>query len=557
MYPEYMMESIKKVEQTRAKRLEMVKKHGKMIFPKMSEEEREYILSNFHPDYKEDARRVVNVGPNKGEKLTTEISDLLESYSRVQFEKLDLSKPDFETDVLIIGAGSAGMSAALIASEQGANVLIATKLRLGDANSMMAQGGIQAADQPDDSPAIHYLDVIGGGHFDNKPELVRALVMDAPKSIKWLEELGVMFDKNPDGTMAVKAGGGTSRNRMHSARDYTGAAICKTIRDEVYNRPDKIRYIEYTAAVELLTNENGEVNGAVLYHLENKQYSVVKAKSVVLSTGGFGRLHIRGYETTNHYGATADGIVMAYRAGAKLLHMDTVQYHPTGAVFPEQIVGFLCTEKIRGLGAQPVNKNGELFVYPLEPRDIEASAFIRECVERGNGVKTPSGLQGIWLDTPLIELINGEGTIEKMLPAMLRQYHRFNIDIRKYPMLVYPTLHYQNGGIEINDRSETNIPGLYVAGEASGGVHGRNRLMGNSQLDIIVFGKRAGLHAAERALQIKDAGKLGYEHVKKYNQEVKALGVPEEKVSPMVLPDYIPDHVKAKLLQSRYNGTLI
>ncbi len=557
MYPDYMMESIKKVEQTRAKRLELVKKHGKMIFPKMSEEERESILSNFHPDYKDDARRVVNVGPNKGEKLTTEVADLLESYSRVEFEKLDLSKPDYETDVLVIGAGSAGMSAALIASEKGASVLIATKLRLGDANSMMAQGGIQAADHPDDSPTIHYLDVMGGGHFDNKPELVKALVMDAPKSIKWLEELGVMFDKNPDGTMAVKAGGGTSRNRMHSARDYTGAAICKTIRDEVYNRPGQIKYIEYTAAIELLTNENGEVNGAVLYHLENKQYSIVKAKSVILATGGFGRLHIRGFETTNHYGATADGIVLAYRAGAKLLYMDSVQYHPTGAVFPEQIVGFLCTEKIRGLGAQPVNKNGELFVYPLEPRDIEASAFIRECVERGNGVKTPSGLQGIWLDTPLIELINGEGTIEKMLPAMLRQYHRFNIDIRKYPMLVYPTLHYQNGGVEINDKSETNVPGLYVAGEASGGVHGRNRLMGNSQLDIIVFGKRAGLNAAERALKIKDAGKLGYDHVKKYNKEVEELGVPREKVSPMVLPDYIPDHVKAKLLQAKYNGTLL
>ncbi len=557
MYPDYMMESIKKVEQTRKKRFELVKKHGKMIFPKMSEEERENILKNFHPDYKEDARRVVNVGPNKGEKLTTEVADLLESYSRVEFDKLDLSKPDYETDVLIIGAGSAGMSAALIASEQGAKVLIVTKLRLGDANSMMAQGGIQAADQPDDSPAIHYLDVMGGGHFDNKPELVRALVMDAPKSIKWLEELGVMFDKNPDGTMAVKAGGGTSRNRMHSARDYTGAAICKTIRDEVYNRPDKIKYIEYTAAIELLTNENGEVNGAILYHLENKQLSIVKAKSVIISTGGFGRLHIRGFETTNHYGATADGIVLAYRAGAKLLYMDSVQYHPTGAVFPEQIVGFLCTEKIRGLGAQPVNKNGELFVYPLEPRDIEASAFIRECVERGNGVKTPSGLQGIWLDTPLIEMINGEGTIEKMLPAMLRQYHRFNIDIRKYPMLVYPTLHYQNGGIEINERTETNIAGLYVAGEASGGVHGRNRLMGNSQLDIIVFGKRAGFYAAQRSMKIKDAGKLGYEHIKKYNKEVSELGIPREKVSPMVLPDYIPDHVKAKLMQARYNGTLI
>ncbi len=268
-------------------------------------------------------------------------------------------------------------------------------------------------------------------------------------------------------------------------------------------------------------------------------------------------MHVRGFETTNHYGATADGLVIGYRTGANLMYMDSVQYHPTGAVFPEQIVGFLCTEKLRGTGAQPVNSEGELFVYPLEPRDVEASAFIRECLEHGKGMKTPSGIFGIWLDTPLIEAINGEGTIEKSFPAMLRQYKRFDIDIRQYPMLVYPTLHYQNGGLEINDRCETTIPGLYVAGEATGGVHGRNRLMGNSQLDIVVFGQRAGIYAAERAKNGVKIGKLSLEHVRQYAKAVEALGVPKQRVSPMVLPDYIPDHVKAKQITAEYLGTLI
>jgi len=455
---------------------------------------------------------------------------------------------------LVIGAGSAGMAAAITAEKNGSDVLIITKLRLGDSNSMMAQGGIQAADQDDDSPLIHYLDVIGGGHFDNKPELVEALVKDAPKSIQWLENLGVMFDKNPDGSMSVKPGGGTSRSRMHSARDYTGAGICRVLRDEVYNKPDKIKYIEYTAIVELILNKKGHAVGAVAYHLDTKQYSIIKAKSIIIATGGFGRLHIEGFETTNHYGATADGLMLAYRAGANLLYMDSVQYHPTGAVFPEQIVGFLCTEKIRTLGAQPLNKNGELFVYPLEPRDIEASSFIRETIN-GMGVKTPSGLKGVWLDSPLIEQIMGEGTIDKSLPAMVRQYSRFDIDIRKYPMLVYPTLHYQNGGIEINEKTETKIKGLYVAGEASGGVHGRNRLMGNSQLDLIIFGRRAGKFAADYAKGAK-IGKLNLDHIYEYEKEVKKLGIDKSKISPMVLPDYIPDAVKAKQLTTEYHGTL-
>jgi len=555
MYPEYMMESIRKVEKTRPRRLELVKKHGKQVFPAMSETERDEILKKYHPDYKERARREIHVGPNKGEKLTTKVADMLESHSRIDPQKFDLKKVDIETDVLVIGAGSAGMSSAITAAKNGSNVLIITKLRLGDSNSMMAQGGIQAADQKDDSPSMHYLDVMGGGHFDNKPELVEALVNDAPESIQWLENLGVMFDKNPDGSMFVKPGGGTSRSRMHSTRDYTGAGICRVLRDEVYNLPDKIKYIEYTAIVELILNKKGHAVGAIAYHLDTKQYSIIKAKSIIISTGGFGRLHIENFETTNHYGATADGLMLAYRAGAKLLYMDSVQYHPTGAVFPEQIVGFLCTEKIRTLGAQPVNRNGELFVYPLEPRDIEASSFIRETIN-DLGVKTPSGLKGVWLDSPLIEEIEGEGTIEKMLPAMLRQYKRFGIDIRKYPMLVYPTLHYQNGGVEINEKTETSIEGLYVAGEASGGVHGRNRLMGNSQLDIIVFGRRAGLNASQRAKGKVEIGEFTLEHVDKYEKELSKLNIDKNKIAPVILPDYIPAHVKKRQLTSEFYGTL-
>ena len=555
MYPDYMLESIKKVEKTRPKRLALAKKYGKKVFTAMDKNERQEILDTYHPDYKKDALKEVRVGPNKGDMIINEVADLMESHPRNLSKTYDLSKVDYETDVLVIGAGSAGLSAALESAKAGVKTMLVTKLRLGDSNSMMAQGGIQAADQDDDDPRLHYLDVIGGGHFDNKKELVEALVMDGPKSIKWLEELGVMFDKNEDGSMMVKSGGGTCRNRMHSTRDYTGAGICRVLRDEVQNNPDKINILEYTAATELIKDDKGQIAGAILYHLDLKKYFVVKAKSVIIATGGFGRLHIRNFETTNHYGATADGLVIGYRAGANLLYMDSVQYHPTGAVFPEQIVGFLCTEKIRGLGAQPVDKDGELFVYPLEPRDIEASAFIRAC-ENNKGVVTPTGLKGIWLDTPLIEELSGEGTIEKNLPAMLRQYHRFDIDIRKFPMLVYPTLHYQNGGLEINEKTETSIPGLFVAGEASGGVHGRNRLMGNSQLDIIVFGRRSGINAAKRVKDGVTLGKLSLEHVDKYAKEVEKLGIDKKQISPMILPDYIPEHIKAKQLTTEYKGTL-
>jgi succinate dehydrogenase/fumarate reductase flavoprotein subunit len=554
MYPEYMSESLKKVTQSRNNRFTLAKS-GKPVYPPMNAEEREEVLDKFHPDYKIESRRKIRIGPNKGELLTTEVSDILESHSRISSKLFDLTSPDYETDILIIGGGGAGCAAAIIAQQIGAKSIISTKLRLGDANSMMSQGGMQAAVTPQDPPTQHYLDAIGGGHFDNKPGLVRALTEDGPEVVKWLEDLGVVWDKAADGTLQVLHGGGTSRKRMLSCRDYTGAIILRTLMDEIRNHPEEITILEFMPIVELLLDHKGQCAGGVLYNLETEEYFTVKAKATIIATGGYGRLHIRGFDTTNHYGATGDGLVIAYKAGAKLMYMDSVQYHPTGSVFPEQIAGFLITEKIRGAGGQPLNKDGELFVFPREPRDVESSAFIRECLERNNGIQTPSGRVGIWLDSPLIEMLQGEGYINKQFPAMHRQFIRYGIDITKEPMLVFPSLHYQNGGIEINEKTETNIRGLFVAGEASGGVHGRNRLMGNSVLDYNVFGRRAGKSAAEYITKAK-IGTLTLEHVDKYEKELKAARIRTDRVSPILLPYYTPEDVRKRQLTACYEGTL-
>lgn len=527
-YPELMRESIKKVEAGRHRRV------GEE-YPMLSPDEKTAILKRFHPDHKAGQQVDVTVGPSKGQKTFKEIESIIQAYSRLDPKTFDLSKIDFDVDVLVIGGGGAGASAALLAHEAGAKVLVVTKLRLGDANTMMAQGGIQAADKENDPPSQHFLDVMGGGGYDNFPDLVKALVMDAPQVIDWLQDLGTMFDKEADGSYITIHGGGTSRKRMHAARDYSGAEIMRTLRDEVRNRG--IEVLEFTAAIELLKDDGGKCAGAVLYNMETEEHFVCRAKTTVISTGGGGRLHVQEFPTTNHYGATADGLVMAYRAGAPFVYMDAIQYHPTGAAFPEQILGLLVTEKVRGLGAQVINVDGNQFVYPLETRDVESSAIIRECVERSNGVATPTGMVGVWLDSPIIEIKHGPGTIKRMLPAMMRQYERCNIDMSKDPILIYPTQHYQNGGIKINDEAESQLANLFVAGEATGGVHGRNRLMGNSLLDILVFGRRAGKSAAARAKTTK-VGKLSLSHIGAYHKELEAAGIAKDRVSPMLLPDY-------------------
>ena len=528
MYNEEMKESMKKVAAHR--------EANAVLEPRrMTADEKDKLLATYHPDYKQSEFTTLSIGPNKGEKVPLELAALLQAHSRISNKKINLDKVDYDVDVLIIGGGGAGASAAIEADNNGASTMIVTKLRIGDANTMMAEGGIQAADKPNDSPAQHYIDAFGGGHFAAKPELLYKLVNDAPEAIQWLNNLGVEFDKDADGTMITTHGGGTSRKRMHAAKDYSGAEIMRTLRDEVQNR--QIPIVDFTSAIELIKDEDGKIAGAVLMNMETEEILIAKAKTVIIATGGAGRLHYQGFPTSNHYGATADGLVLGYRAGAKLLYADTLQYHPTGAAYPEQIFGALVTEKVRSLGAKLINVDGEAFMHPLETRDVSAASIIRECSTNGKGVHTDDGV-GVWLDTPMIELKNGEGTIEKRIPAMMRMFAKYGIDIRKEPILVYPTLHYQNGGLDISANGMTGVENLYVAGEAVGGIHGRNRLMGNSLLDIIVFGRNAGKNASEKAKDV-ELKNLTLSHVESFEQEIENAGIETDKVSPQLLPDYV------------------
>ena len=528
MYSSEFQESLKAVEAAREENI-------KYEPTRMTAKEKDDLLAAYHPDYKKDEFSELKIGPNKGEVVPHELCEMLQAHSRISADDVDLSKVDYDVDVLIIGGGGAGASAAIEADNAGAKTMIVTKLRIGDANTMMAEGGIQAADKENDSPAIHFVDAFGGGHFAAKKELLAKLVCDAPEAIQWLNNLGVEFDKAEDGTMITTHGGGTSRKRMHAAKDYSGAEIMRTLRDEVLNRG--IPVIDFTSAIELILDKDGKAAGAVLMNMETKELMVAKAKTVIIETGGAGRMHYQGFPTSNHYGATADGLVLGYRAGAKLLYADTLQYHPTGAAYPQQIFGALVTEKVRSLGAKLVNRDGKVFMHPLETRDVAAASIIRECSDHAEGVDTGSGL-AVWLDTPMIEQIGGEGTIEKRIPAMMRMFMSYGIDIRKEPILVYPTLHYQNGGLDINvNGMTTNVENLFVAGEAVGGIHGRNRLMGNSLLDIIVFGRNAGINAAAAAKNT-NVGELTLEHISKFDKERADAGIETDTVSPKLLPNY-------------------
>ncbi len=556
-YTPELLELIKRVEKTRPERV--ARKRAGQEFPALSLDERKVRLEKYHPDFRPEGLRELKMGPSKGYSVAEEFADMFEARSRVDPDKIDLHEIHYETDVLVIGGGGAGTAAALIAQEHGARVIIATKLRHGDANTMMAEGGIQAATKGwKDSPYYHYLDVMGGGHFENDPALVKTMVSEAPKVIGWLEHLGCMFNKWADGKLFTLHGAGTCRKRMHYAGDMTGAEIMRTLRDEARNRVKDIGVLEFAPAVELLLDDKGRCSGAVLYNLETEEYFLVKAKAVVMATGGSGRLHVQKFMTTNHYGATGDGLVMGYRLGVGVRFLHATQYHPTGAVFPEQAEGLLITEKVRGAGANLVNIDGEQFVFEREPRDIESASIIRECTKIGKGVPVPGpgGKYGAWLDSPMIEMLEGEGTVEREFPAKHILFIRYGIDISKVPMLIYPTLHYQNGGLAYESDGSTNVPGFYVAGEVGGGVHGANRLMGNSLLDITVFGRLAGESAGQYVKDRAEIGKLSVEHVRKYHKELEEAGIVTDRVSPMVLPDYGNPDVKKRQWTTTYVGTM-
>lgn len=502
--------------------------------PPLSPEEKDRLVHQYHPDYKKEAYGTIRIGTNKGARTVHRVIRLLEGESRLVSESIDLT-PKRQMDVLIVGGGGAGAAAALTAKAAGASVLMTTKLRLGDSNTVMAEGGMQVAVAPEDSPVRHFLDSLRGGHMANDRILLKALVEEGPAVAKWLIDLGTLFDREDDGNLSLRSGGGSTLPRLLRCKDYTGLEMMRVLKDAVLN--EQIEILEYTPVLELLTDGAGACTGAILKNLDNNQITVVQAKTVILATGGIGRLHIQDFPTSNHYGATGDGLAIAYRAGAALTLQDTFQYHPTGAVFPEAMAGILVTEAIRSAGAHLVNVQGTRFVNEMETRDAVASAVIRECQE-GRGVETPAGRKGVWLDMPLVDHLHGEGTLDDRFPNMVKQFSRFQIDIRKEPVLIYPTLHYQNGGIKIDVDGESTVKNLFVAGEASGGIHGRNRLMGNSLLDIIVFGRRAGEAASKRGAEI-DFGKVTLHHMDRFHEEQKEAGVEPQTVSPVLFPDYV------------------
>jgi succinate dehydrogenase/fumarate reductase flavoprotein subunit len=529
-YPESMRASLKLLEATRAERL-------REVMPRMDPEEKTALLQEFHPDFRAEGMRPVRVGPNTGDRVPNEFAEQLEARSRIDPDAFDLSQVDYDVDVLVIGGGGGGSTAALIAQEHGASVLVATKLRHGDSNTTMAEGGIAAASHTHDSPYLHYLDTLGGGRYMNKPDLVQALVLDAPLVLDWLLKLGVMFDREPDGRLLCSLAGGQSRKRIHSAKDYSGLEMMRVLRDECRNR--QIPVVEFSPAVELIKDEHGQCAGAILYNFDTGRYLVVRARTVVLATGGIGRLHILGFPTTNHYGATADGLVIAYRAGARLLYMDAIQYHPSGAAWPEQMLGWLCTEALRGTGAHLVNAEGKRFINELETRDATSSAIIREVDHRKQGIRTPAGNEGVWLDTPIIDMIGHKGKIHRLFAGLERRFNNYGIDLTKEPLFVYPTQHYQNGGVDMVDPTgRSGVPNLFLAGEVAGGVQGRNRLGGNSLVDIFVFGRRAGQAAARLAKETK-LERLTLQHVKEHHKALDEAGIRNGKVSPLLLPDYV------------------
>jgi len=517
-------------------------------------DERESLVKAWHPDYKPEYKRALRTGPCKGLVVYSTIADLLESWPLVRPGELDLEHVDYDVDILVIGSGGAGLAAAWWAVKSGvdpSSVLIATKLRLGDSNTIKYQSGTQAATGPEDSPLIHFLDTLAGARFTNKPELVRVLAEEAPLIIKWLEELGVRWSRVGEDVERLP-GGGATRARLHCCGDYTGLEVMRVLKDEI--RSLNIRVLEFHPVIELLTDpETGAVSGAVLLNLDTGEYKIVRSKVTILATGGLGRLHIAGFPTTNHYGATADGLVLAYRVGADLVDMDTLQYHPTGVAWPEAILGELIPEKTRSIGGQLVNVRGERFIFELEPRDVVASAIIRECSE-GRGVITPTGTCGVWLDTPIIEMLKGPGTIKRELPALYRMFLRHGIDITEEPILTYPTLHYQNGGVLIDEWTHVLRPtgepirGFLAAGEVTGGIHGKNRLVGNSTADIFVFGRRAGIEASKLVRETSKP-RISLKHLEHYIEELKQIGVPESRKAPILLPDYRGEAVLKRIVK--------
>jgi L-aspartate oxidase len=382
-------------------------------------------------------------------------------------------------DVLVIGSGASGLAAAVSAERAGARVALATKGSIQSCNSAKAQGGIQAAMGEDDSPEQHAQDVWKSSHETANMELVEVLTSEAPSAIHWLEELGVEFTRENGGYRLARCGG-ASRKRLLQVGDRTGHAITKALREAVEG-----------SSVTVFPN-------APLLELEPRWRArvgehTVEASTVVLAAGGrcYAEAEERGELSTNHPGATGEVTQIALGLGAEARDLDALQYHPNGGAWPETMQGYSIPETTRAYGAVLLNADEEEFTDSLGPRDVVAQAIVDE-VAKGKGVETPDGRPAVWLDTTRI----AEYDAELSLPYMLRRYRAGGIDPLAEKIFTYPVLHYQNGGLVIDRDAQTSLDGLYACGEIAGGTHGRNRMMGNSLLECVVFGRRAGRAAA-------------------------------------------------------------
>ena len=402
---------------------------------------------------------------------------------------------DARADVLVVGSGGAGMSAALAARAAGARVTVVTKSALGAGNTGRAQGGIQAAIGDDDSAESHFEDTFAAGHRAARPELVRQLTGAGPDAIGWLESLGVTFSRD-DGRLRLLRCGGASRKRLLQAGERTGAEMVKALRAAVRAGGAEVRESTTRAALE----PRGDGWVATLAPGGNGERVVLRAGAVVLAAGGGlrGEADALGVGSTNHPDATPEVLRMALELGAEGREVDSWQRHPTGSVWPEALSGYALPETTRGYGATLHDAEGARFVDELAPRDVVAQGII-DAVDEGRGVAAPDGRVGVWLDTPAIDRENGGGFTAERLTYVHKRYLKAGVDITRERVLVYPVLHYRNGGLAIDERAATTLPGLFAAGEIAGGVHGSNRLMGNSLLDTVVYGRRAGASAAEAA----------------------------------------------------------
>ena len=433
----------------------------------------------------------------------------------------------FEHDVLVIGAGGAGLRAAVEASAAGAKVGVVSKSLLGKAHTVMAEGGIAAAlSNVDDRDGwrVHFADTMRGGQYLNNPRMAELHAKEAPDRVRELEAWGALFDRTPDGRILQRNFGGHRYPRLAHVGDRTGLELIRTLQDHGIHQG-----IDFQMECTILTllKDGDRVVGAFGYDRERGRFRLFRAKAVVLATGGIGRAY---RITSNSWEYTGDGHALAYHAGAALLDMEFVQFHPTGMVWPPSVRGILVTEGVRGEGGILVNNKGRRFMFDDIPanyasqtadneeegwrytqgdknarrppelltRDHVARCIVRETRE-GRG--SPHG--GVFLDIAWTKqrLPNAAEHIKKKLPSMYHQFKQLaDIDITKEPMEVGPTTHYMMGGVRVNaDTQMSDVPGLFAAGECGAGLHGANRLGGNSLSDLVVFGKRAGEFAAKFA----------------------------------------------------------